>query len=355
MTEIETLKIILNENLPKSTMIDKNKILSFGNHKLILGYLNAYFNHSPIKLNPNIIWQLILNNFSEKVNNNSDNESFRQKFVNFLGKKELICVRAGSFKDVYIYQDDIIKDFCEQISENIGKELIDILTPNFSTSNENSIIAGKVSIMCAFNNFFDYNLMAFTCGIPYILLEGSLNDWENILNKLKFLSKYDFYTNNMEKDIIEIINTKKGKINLEFWSKIIMETKIKEKRMRKCLFEKNPEEVENIYITGWILHFYNEYRIKERGISDLIPEIVEVPINITEIDALDNNNKKKCIIYAGIRDIKQDPNNYEVEPIVNYEFTFDENQKEFGKKVGNKKQKEDLNDSEDIDICFLFS
>ena len=154
MTEIETLKIILNENLPKSTMIDKNKILSFGNHKLILGYLNAYFNHCPIKLNPNIIWQLILNNFSEKVNNNSENESFRQKFVNFLGKKELICVRVGSFKDVNIYQNDIIKDFCEQISENIGKELIDILTPNFSTSNENSIIAGKVSIMSAFKKIF---------------------------------------------------------------------------------------------------------------------------------------------------------------------------------------------------------
>ena len=134
-----------------------------------------------------------------------------------------------------------------------------------------------------------------------------------------------------------------------------METKIKEKRMRKCIFEKNPEEVENIYITGWILHFYNEYRIKEKDISDLIPEIVEVPINIKKIDAFDNNNKKKCIIYAGIRDIKQDPYNYEVEPIVNYEFTFDENQKEFGKKVGNKKQKEDLNDSEDIDIGFLFS
>ena len=30
---IETLKIVLNENLPKSTMIDTNKILSFGNHK----------------------------------------------------------------------------------------------------------------------------------------------------------------------------------------------------------------------------------------------------------------------------------------------------------------------------------
>ena len=111
MTEIESLKIILNENLPKPTMIDKDKILSFGNHKLLLGYLNAYFNHCPIKLNPNIIWQLILNNFSEKVKNNSDNESFRQKFVNFVGKEKLISVQIGSYNDVIKNQKDIIKDF----------------------------------------------------------------------------------------------------------------------------------------------------------------------------------------------------------------------------------------------------
>ena len=79
-------------------------------------------------------------------------------------------------------------------------------------------------------------ILNLSCGIPYIILEGSLNDWENILNKLKFLSKYDFYINNMEKDIIEIINTKKGKIDLEFWSKIIMETKIKEEKRSACIF-----------------------------------------------------------------------------------------------------------------------
>ena len=248
MTEIEALKIILNEKLPKSTMIDNNEILSFGNHKLILGYLNAYFNHCPIKLNPNIIWQLILNNFSEYVNHNSHIESFRKKFVNFLGKKQLICVKIGSYKDVNKYQNDIIKDFCEQISENIGKELIDILTPNFTTSNENSIIAGKVSIMSTFKNFFDYEEVWISCGIPYILLEGSLNDWENILNKLKFLSKYNFYIEYMEKDIIEIINTKKGKIDLEFWSKIIMETKIKEKVTRPCMFDFHEVEKKIYYI-----------------------------------------------------------------------------------------------------------
>ena len=343
MTETETLKIVLNENLPKSTMIDTNKILSFGNHKLILGYLNAYFNHCPIKINPNIIWQLILNKFSKYVEDYSHCKSFREKLVDFSGKKHLICVRIDSYNNVNKYQKDIINDFCEQISENVGKEIIDILTPNFTTSNENSIIAGKVSIMSTFKNFFDYEEVWISCGIPYILLEGSLNDWENILNKLKFLSKYEFYINNIEKDIIEIINTKKGKINLEFWSKIIMETKIKEKVQRPCMFDFH--EVENEYITGWILDFFNSLKIKKSKISDLISEIVEVPIKCSEINENNNNKIKKIIIYAGITDIKQNPDNYEVEPIVNYEFTFDENQEE----IEDKEEKEELENSADSD------
>ena len=142
----------------------------------------------------------ILKRFSEYVEEYSDEESFTQKFIDFFGKKDLICVKTGSFNDVNKYQKEIIKDFCEQISANIGKELIDILTPNFTTSNENSIIAGKVSIMSTFKNFFDYNFAMISCGIPYIILEGSLNDWENILNKFKFLSKYGFCSHQMEKE-----------------------------------------------------------------------------------------------------------------------------------------------------------
>ena len=246
-------------------------------------------------------------------------------------------MQIGSYNNVNKYQKDIINDFCEQISENVGKEIVDILTPNFTTTNENSIIAGKVSIMSTFKHFFNYEeimmscgIPLMSCGIPYILLEGSLNDWENILNKLKFLAKYDFYINSIEKDIIEIINTKKGKINLEFWSKIIMETKIKEKVMKPCMFDFHI--VENEYITGWILDFYNRYEIKKNYISDLISEIVAAPIKISELNGNTNNKIKKIIIYSGITDIKQNPDNYEVEPIVNYEFTFDENQEEIENK-----------------------
>ena len=72
-SKIETLKIILTKKLPKPKKWDEDKIWSFGYHKVLLGYLNAYFDHCPIKVNPNVIWQLILNQFSkiiiEKINN----------------------------------------------------------------------------------------------------------------------------------------------------------------------------------------------------------------------------------------------------------------------------------------------
>ena len=53
--KIEILKIDLNSKLPPPKIWDEEKIWSFGYNKLLLGYLNAYFDHCPIKVNPNII------------------------------------------------------------------------------------------------------------------------------------------------------------------------------------------------------------------------------------------------------------------------------------------------------------
>ena len=41
-SEIESLKITLNNNLPKPKNWNQDKIQSLGYHKVFLGYLNAY-------------------------------------------------------------------------------------------------------------------------------------------------------------------------------------------------------------------------------------------------------------------------------------------------------------------------
>ena len=205
----------------------------------------------------------------------------------------------------------MIEEFCNKITENVGKELIENLTPNFSTSTKQTIISGKVSIMSTFEKYFNFGIIMYTCGIPYIILEGNLNDWEKILEKLKFLEKYDFSRKSIEEDLIEIINTKKGNINLDFWRKIIMETWETTKKTIDCMYK----EVEEDFIKGWILHFYGYNRIEKDKINDLLKEVVEAPITVMDAET---NEKKDGIIYAGIRDLKQDPHTFEVEPIINY-------------------------------------
>ena len=54
---------------------------------------------------------------------------------------------------------------------------------------------------------------------------------------------------------------------------------------------------------------------KQDEINDLLKEVVEAPIMVKD---LQTNETKYGIIYAGIRDLKQDPHNFEVEPVINY-------------------------------------
>ena len=50
-------------------------------------------------------------------------------------------------------------------------------------------------------------------------------------------------------------------------------------------------------------------------------EVIETPIMVKD---LKTGKTSKGIIYAGVRDLKQDPNNFEVEPIINYCFSRNE-------------------------------
>jgi hypothetical protein len=308
--ETEVLKIVLNTKLPPSKKWDSEKIWSLGYHKVLLGYLDSFIDHCPIKVSPNVIWQLILNAFSRHVDNNS--EKLRNKFVNFEGIKDLNVVKVGTLKDIYKYEKEIIEELVQKISQNVGSQLVDALTPNFSTTTNESLIAGKVSLMSAFKRYFRYHGSMLVCGIPYILLEGTLEDWEKILEKLKFLSKYEFSNKKMEKDIEEIIKTKKGKINLDFWRKIIMETKKEDGDWKGCGSEGEDK------ITGWICDFYLNLGDVISRDSYLPDEVLEASIQITEM-----GSEKKAVDYiisSGIRDLVQDPKTFVVEPIVNYCF-----------------------------------
>ena len=80
-----------------------------------------------------MIWLLISQGFSQHVNNNA--EELRKLFVNFDGKITLVVKNnAIDLKDPNSPWEEVFPEFSKQISAFTGKDLINALTCDFSTT-----------------------------------------------------------------------------------------------------------------------------------------------------------------------------------------------------------------------------
>ena len=141
------------------------------------------------------------------------------------------------------------------------------------------------------------------CNYPYIILEGSLEDWESILKKTKELSKYDLKTwiENLESVLSKIIETKKGKINKEFWKEILYPDKIDEK-IEIGDYEYKTIQVDGI--KGWFLLFFpyfidGKFRydtsLKTEDLWRMPDRLLKTPL----IMKSDDEGETKMTIYSG--------------------------------------------------------
>ena len=176
--------------LPKDTLdhsLNPEQILAYIDSKvpLLNGFYTAHTNHYLIRIKPDDMWLLIAQAFRYHVNANS--ERLRHYFVDFDGKKQLIV--EYNLSSIDQVNRKVLENFSEQINEKmkkyLGEKLVDILTPNFSTSTYDSKIIGKISIMGAFKKYFDYTMGLCGCRTPYIILEGTAQDYKEIINKSK--------------------------------------------------------------------------------------------------------------------------------------------------------------------------
>ncbi|OHT03380.1 hypothetical protein TRFO_29250 [Tritrichomonas foetus] len=308
---------------PKTISMSLNKKLAqFPYHSLLFGFCHAYKEHRPITISPDIIWILIVQGFSQHVNFNA--EQLRNKFVNFSDKKELKVKREHLTLNTITPSDweNIFEEFPQQISEYTGKDLINNLTPNFTTTTKVSFTVGSISIMSAMQQYFSYTAMLGGCGLPFIQVEGTVDDWQKIMSKVQFLEQYEleWWTKELKPIINEIIRSKSGQINKSFWLRMI---KYKEGNLYR-----------NYEIDGWICAFFPYNKIGEQQNLthiefrdfDLLPEgILEVPM---KLQIFDSNgiliSEDPCIIKAGFYGLSQDPKTFCVKPEFGWVLKFKE-------------------------------
>ena len=303
------------EKLPKDMLglsLDKEKNLAFfgANVPLLEGFYSAHCNHYPIRIKPDDIWLLIVQSFSNHVNANA--EKLRHYFVDFEGKKDLGVIYPISYlKDV---DNKILENFSIQINEQmqkyLGKEILNNLTPNFTTTNYDSLIISKLSIMGAFKKFFNYRMSLITCGIPYIILEGTVEDYIKIKEKAKKLSKYEFnwYIDRIIPHIDKMIEAKKGNIDNNYFKDIIQKNEASD-WVAGCPCAR---EIKVDNITGWILDFFAYQKtyggkperfstrsLKVKDFANMAGQMLIVPFTVNETITGKQYNMKYNVGFIG--------------------------------------------------------
>lgn len=292
---------------PKSQITSSAKIASFSpltmlgysnyNTPVLNGFYTAHANHYPIRIKPDDIWLLIIQTFSTHVNQNS--EELRPMFVDFEGKKTIEIL----YDLVSIEQVDkkLAIDFSikinEKLKEYLGKELIDNLTPDFTTTTYDSKIVCKLSIMSAFQKYFNYKMTLCGCGIPYLILEGTAEDYRKIIEKAKKLKKYNFdwYIDRIIPHIEKMAEAKEGKVDVDHFKSIIQ---VKEKTEEYYApSAREPDYVKYDYLEGWFLQFFGYLKrrnsdkfykfegnsIKVKNFGDLANQMHIAPFTVKEL------------------------------------------------------------------------
>ena len=295
-----------------------DKLIYFGEHTIFEGFYLSYVNHCPIILSPDIFWVLIIQGFTRYVLANS--ERLREKFVDFEGKKQLDVnnIKYPNLEDIPKEEwENNLKTYISKISDYVGKDLIDILKPDFSTTTEIISQVGQINIMSCMQNFFEYRILYGGCGFPKITLEGKVEDYIKLKEKTLKLKKYDleYWIDEIIPILDKIIETRKGNVDKKFWKKMYYNaegttgssgTTIKVKVVKGWLCKFAPYEKNNSR------RFELDTLDAKDPFFTLPNDILNAPIKTMNILT---KKEKDIICRAGFMGMEQDEKTYEMKPV----------------------------------------
>jgi Domain of unknown function (DUF4419) len=298
-----------NANIEKHSNLP-DSLVSFHEHSFLEGALTAYKEHRPFTISPDIIWLLISQGFARHITNNA--ELFRKDLVSFNGKKTLTIITSEiALGNTNSNWEALFPQFVNQISHFTGSELTDVLTANFTTTTPTAKIVSEITVMETMKAYFDYKVILSGCGLPKITIEGTVEDWEKVLKKTQYISKFqlEWWTSELEPILKEIIEAKKGNFKKSFWMNMIK-------------FHTGKKYGSPTTIDGWIVKFYPYTKKGDRtglkpinNVGNLASEIVKVPFVLED---LPNKKNYKMEFWAGFIGLSQNKSDFTLKPEIGW-------------------------------------
>ncbi len=288
-----------------------DSLVNYGSHSFFYGMYEAYAEHRPFVLSPDMIWLLISQGFARHVQANP--EKLRKYFVDFSGKLSLTVATGSDLLKDPEQWEDLFPQFTAQIAGHTGEELINTLTADFSTTTAVEKVASEITLMEAMEPYFEFVVVYAVCGIPQITLKGTTEDWEKILEKTRKLGKYDlgWWTKELEPILKEFVHASKGQINKRFWRNMFKYHSKKRYGAPKI-------------IDGWIVKFFPYDKDGQRnnlnrlvGTQSLPEEIVKVDLRYLKTDGV-HTEETMLELWAGFIGLEQNTETYALTPQISW-------------------------------------
>ncbi len=185
----------------------------------IISLHQAYNAHYPFTISPDMIWLLICQGVSNHINVHA--EKMRHLFVQHESKYKITIEENGFTKYGYNPWQNILPKLSDTIRKNVKSDIQKIIVNKFSTTTSNETVAFQVTLMEAMQKYFDYRSFS-GCGIPYITLEGTPQDWRKIRLDVEKLRQYELsdWVESLLPILDEFVQASEGKVNEEFWREI---------------------------------------------------------------------------------------------------------------------------------------
>mmetsp|Transcript_90957 Transcript_90957/g.257598 ORF Transcript_90957/g.257598 Transcript_90957/m.257598 type:complete len:416 (+) Transcript_90957:167-1414(+) len=181
-------------------LVDEGGVFNFAQDAVVLGGVHphgfiaaataAFASHYPLSVRPQHLWLMILQATAVHVGRHA--EELRAKWVAHEGKKEL-DVRCDEFcfgaKNNWASVVDGKPDcFSKQIDRSLVDGVAQELAPAFTDTSQNEKIALQITVMDVTKSFFSFKCTTM-CGFPWVVMEGSAEDWQLLRTRAEALVK----------------------------------------------------------------------------------------------------------------------------------------------------------------------
>lgn len=192
--------------------------------------LEAYNCHLPLYIDPKVVWITIVNQVCLLMEHHP--EELRSKFVTFKGKMQVALTGMSIQTDPTtgrINLDEIAPKLLDVVRDNVlDEKFIDWVCTRFSTTTDDDMTVMQLMMLGSVKHYFNYSVT--DCGLPEIIVQGTLEDWCRIklnLDKLlefdEILPQYgiDVWYNELKSLVDRFIDVKNNTIDTVFWSNFV--------------------------------------------------------------------------------------------------------------------------------------